>query len=418
MTSQDTNIPPASAGNTPDMNSPRSFGDRMVFAAVTAIINRFFAVGNVDLTYKDLSPVTVGDGKGEKFVIRFERKSALLGILYRPSLNLGEVFMDQGWNLIQGDFGRFMGLLLKNEELLEQTFLFKSFDAVSSALGHWLTVNSVDRSHQNVEHHYDLGNDLYASFLDDRMLYSCAFFDNGIKTLEEAQDNKVKTTIDRLKIEPGMNVLEVGCGWGAVSHAIAQKGGNATGITLSREQMEFAIGRTPKEVRDRVRFLLQDYRIHARENAGLYDRLVSIGMFEHVGRRHYREYFDAVYKALKPGGRAVIHSIVKDTTTRTNPWLRKYIFPGGQAPRIIDMTDAAQAAGLNVPHAPYEHVGYNYAETLRHWRRRFNTAYPTLDHSRYDERFRRMWIFYLSGAEASFDALGSRVAQVVVEKPN
>lgn len=417
MTAHKRNSTPAqpmAQTTSPHRQTP---SDRLVFATVSAIIRNFFRVGDVDLHYKDLAPVNVGDRTGEKFILRFHNKAALLRILYRPSLNIGEVFMEQGWDLEQGDLGRFMGLLLKNEELLEETFVFKTFDNVSSTLGHWLTVNSVDQSHQNVEHHYDLGNDLYTAFLDDRMVYSCAFFDAGITTLEEAQDNKLKTTIDRLKMEPGMKVLEVGCGWGAMSHAIAEHGGEATGITLSREQLEFAVARTPEKSRDNARFLLQDYRDHARENAGSYDRIVSIGMFEHVGRRHYREYFDAVYTALKPGGRAVIHSIVKDTTTRTNAWIRKYIFPGGQAPRIVDMTDAARAAGLNVPQTPYEHVGHNYAETLRHWRQRFEDAYPGLDHARYDERFRRMWLFYLCGSEASFDALGTRVAQVIVEKP-
>lgn len=394
-----------------------SIYDRLVFATVSKIIRKFFRVGNVDLHYRGFTPVNVGDRAGEKFILRFHNKAAMLRVLFRPGLHIGEVFMGQGWDLEQGDLGRFMGLLLKNEELLEETFVFKTFDHVSSALGHWLTVNSVDRSHQNVEHHYDLGNDLYAAFLDDKMIYSCAFFDAGITTLEQAQANKLETTIARLQLEPGMKVLEVGSGWGAMSHAIADHGADATGITLSREQLEFAVARTPEHHRDKARFLLQDYRDHTRENAGSYDRLVSIGMFEHVGRRHYTEYFDAVYAALKPGGRAVIHSIVKDTTTRTNAWIRKYIFPGGQAPRIIDMTDAAKAAGLHVPCTPYEHVGHNYAETLRHWRQRFEAAYPGLDHTRYDERFRRMWLFYLSGSEASFDALATRVAQVVVEKP-
>jgi cyclopropane-fatty-acyl-phospholipid synthase len=213
-----------------------------------------------------------------------------------------------------------------------------------------------------------------------------------------------------------MKVLEVGCGWGAMSEAIADHGADATGITLSKEQLAFAVAKTSGQHQGQLNFQLQDYRDHARENQNEYDRIVSIGMFEHVGTRHYKEYFDAVYMLLKPGGRAVIHSIVKDTTTRTNPWLRKYIFPGGQAPHIIDMTNAAQAAGLVVPHSPYEHIGYNYSETLRHWRKQFEDAWPKLDHSRYDERFRRMWLYYLSGSEASFDALGTRVAQVVVEK--
>jgi mycolic acid cyclopropane synthetase len=165
----------ASTEGITSTSAPASLSDKISFQIVTAIIKRFFRVGNVELCYHDLPGTPVGNAAGEKFVVRFQSRSALWKILYKPSLNIGKIFMDRGWELEQGDLGRFMGLLLKNEELLEETFFFKSFDAISSTLGHALSVNSVDRSHQNVQHHYDLGNDLYESFLDQKMIYSCAF---------------------------------------------------------------------------------------------------------------------------------------------------------------------------------------------------------------------------------------------------
>lgn len=400
-----------------DVATGHTVMDKVAFAVCGRIISKFFFVGNVDLCFLDLPPMPAGNGEGEKFVMRFHSRNALRRLFYKPSMNIGEIFMEGGWTLDQGDLGRFMGLLLTNEELLEETAFFKAFDAASSSIGHWLTVNSVERSHENVQHHYDLGNDLYEAFLDDEMLYSCAFFDGDITELADAQLNKLEVTISRLNLEEGMKVLDIGCGWGAMARALGRHGGDVTGITLSKEQLAYAIDKIPPEHKDRIDLRLQDYRIHAQENQGVYDRIVSIGMFEHVGRRHYEEFFEAVKMLLKPGGRAVIHSIVKDTTTRTNPWLRKYIFPGGQAPRIMDMTGAAEAVGLTVPCTPFEHEGRHYAETLRQWRARFDQAWPTLNHSRYDERFRCMWHYYLCGSEASFDALSTRVAQVVVEKP-
>lgn len=401
----------------PDNPAPgtfSTFSERVYFTLLTKLINAFFKVGNLTISFKDLPSMKLGDGSGEAFLLHFRDKSDLVRMLYKPSLNIGEVFMDGGWSLEQGDLGRFMGVLLKNEELMEEGLVFRTFDKFSSFIGHTLTVNSIKQSHQNVQHHYDIGNDLYKSFLDEKMLYSCAFFDDNTKTLEDAQDNKISTTLSRLNVSSGMAVLEIGCGWGAMSKAIADTGANATGITLSQEQLAYANQHNKEQ---NSTFLLEDYRDHAQNNPESYDRIVSIGMFEHVGRRHYQDFFDAIKNLLKPGGRAVIHSIVKDTTTQTNPWLRKYIFPGGQAPRILDMTEAALASGLKLPHAPYEHAGFNYAETLRHWRKRFIESWPELSKNGYDERFKRMWLFYLAGSEASFEALGTRVAQVIVEKP-
>lgn len=391
--------------------------DKAVFGTFTGLLKRYCRFGNLTLLFLDFDPVTVGDGTGEAFRVRLNGSGAMLRMLYRPSLHVGEVFMDAGWELEKGDLGRFLGLLLRNEEYLEQAPLFRGTHWLTDRAGHLLNINTVKRSHRNVQHHYDIGNDLYEAFLDPDLLYSCAFFDDGISTLEEAQQNKLETTIRRARVEPGMHVLDIGCGWGAMVRALARHGAQASGVTLAERQLEIAKARIPEEHAGMIDLHLQDYRDHARDNPGRYDRIVSIGMFEHVGSRHYAEYFEAVDRLLKPGGRAVIHSIVKKTDAQTNPWIRKYIFPGGQIPRVEDMIHAAEGAGLTLPNPPHIHESRNYAETLRHWRRRFEAAWPRLDHGRYDDRFRRMWLFYLAGSEASFDALGSEVAQVVVEKP-
>ena len=212
-----------------------------------------------------------------------------------------------------------------------------------------------------------------------------------------------------------MRILDIGCGWGAMTRAIAERDAFATGITLADKQLELAREKVPPHLEGHIEYHLEDYRIHAAINPAVYDRVVSIGMFEHVGRSQFEIYFKAIRSLLKPGGRAVVHSIVKDTASPTNAWVEKYIFPGGYIPRIEDMACSARSAGLNAVNAPYVHEGKNYAQTLRHWRERFNRRFHELDPKKYDVRFRRMWNFYLAGSEAAFDGLGFRVAQIVVE---
>jgi cyclopropane-fatty-acyl-phospholipid synthase len=237
--------------------------------------------------------------------------------------------------------------------------------------------------------------------------------------LRDAQLNKLRTSIRRLGIEPGMEVLDVGCGWGELTRLITAEteARHVVGITLAEEQCKLARARIAPEYGNRLRYQLEDYRLHATQNAGTYDRVVSIGMFEHVGRHHFVDYFRAIEKFLKAGGRALIHSIVRPEPGYTSPWIDKYIFPGGYIPALSEMTNSAKAAGLRLATDPFVHESFNYAQTLRYWRQRFNESYPSLDHGRYDDKFRRMWNFYLAGSEAAFDANGFCVAQVLVEKP-
>jgi cyclopropane-fatty-acyl-phospholipid synthase len=215
-----------------------------------------------------------------------------------------------------------------------------------------------------------------------------------------------------------MSVLDIGCGWGAMTRLIAKEtpAEHIVGITLAKEQLALARDRALREYGNRLRYLLADYRDHAVENPDRYDRIVSIGMFEHVGRPQFETYFRSIERMLRPGGRALVHSIIKPVKGKTSPWVQKYIFPGGYIPTLQELTGSAMDAGLNLVDAPYIHDSFNYAQTLKHWRERFNKAYAKLDRQRYDARFRRMWNFYLAGSEAAFDAAGFSVAQAVFQK--
>jgi cyclopropane-fatty-acyl-phospholipid synthase len=280
------------------------------------------------------------------------------------------------------------------------------------------------QSRANVRHHYDIGNDLYKTFLDEGMNYSCAFFARPDMTLREAQLNKIRTSIERLDIRPGMRVLDIGCGWGETCMTIAAETGAAfvTGVTLSENQLALARERaarmdTPPD------FRLEDYRDHAATHQGAYDRIISIGMFEHVGHDSYHDYFAAVRRQLAPGGRALIHSIMNadehigTVAKLRSVWLQRYIFPGGELPDLQEMLDVAKAERMVPAVAPYLQPSFYYGETLRHWRANFIRAahHPDsgLDTAKYDARFQRMWIFYLSMCEAMFEGCGFQVGQVV-----
>jgi cyclopropane-fatty-acyl-phospholipid synthase len=359
----------------------------------------------------------LGNGEGEPVDIYFKRLPAMFRILKNAGLALGETYVDGDWDIDEADLARFIGYLLANEKRIGATPPLRAIERFRSVTSLLYSDNTSPRSRRNASHHYDLGNDLFESFLDDEMVYSCAFFSDGAQSLEKAQKNKLETTLDRLKVKKGMRVLDIGCGWGALTRMIAARDARAVGITLADRQLALAELCIPHGYRNKISYQLQDYRDHAAKNREAYDRIVSIGMFEHVGRRHFVDYFDAIFLMLKPGGRALVHSIVKPERSGTNAWIAKYIFPGGLIPQIVDMTRSAESAGLLLPHKPFIHESHQYAQTLRHWRKRFNQNFESLDRERYDDRFRRLWNFYLSSSEAAFNTLGYEVAQMVVEKP-
>ncbi|MEO3431351.1 cyclopropane-fatty-acyl-phospholipid synthase family protein [Pelagibius sp. CAU 1746] len=389
----------------------------LIFRMMLGCAAVFVRHGNIRCRFREGQGVSLGDGRGRAVEIRIKNLPALCRIMVNPGLAIGETYVDGDWDVDDADLPRFISYLLVNEAKIEALAPIRMLNALRDRAAQVFHANTARRSRCNAAHHYDLGNDLYEAFLDDDMVYSCGFFTSEAQSLDAAQQNKLEVTLDRLQIGTGMRVLDIGCGWGAMTRAIALRDATAVGITLAEQQLALAEQRLPAALADKVSYRLQDYRDHAEENPETYDRVVSIGMFEHVGRRHFAGYFSAVNRLLKPGGRAAVHSIVKPTRSPMNAWLTKYIFPGGMIPQLAEITASAEAAGLRLPHEPFIHDGWQYAKTLRHWRKRFNDNFATLDPQRYDMRFRRLWNFYLASSAAAFEALGYQVAQVIVEKP-
>ena len=267
------------------------------------------------------------------------------------------------------------------------------------------------RARRNVRHHYDLTLEFYRLFLDDDLQYSCALFETPDATLEQAQAAKKRRLIDKLILRPDQRVLDIGCGWGGLGLSLARAGGRVTGVTLSTEQHATARARaTESGLADRTDFRLQDYR----DLDGTFDRIISVGMFEHVGLPHYQTYFDAVARLLTEDGVAVIHAIGRrKPPSRTQPWIARHIFPGGYIPSLSEVFPAIERAGLWV--TDVEVLRLHYAETLRHWRERF-LARRAEAAALYDERFCRMWEFYLAASEVGFRDLGHMVFQIQLSK--
>lgn len=405
-------------------NSGVSFGsvnrwlDYITFHLGMAVARLVFRRGNLTIRFRNEAPVSLGDGSGPATIVEIDSPQFLRRLLPSPDMAVGEGYMRGEWSLASGNLADAIGVLLMADDDLRKRLIVRALSTVAQVLADPHKTNDPRHSRSNVAHHYDIGNDLYRVFLDEGMNYSCAFFETPDQSLRDAQLNKLRTSIRRLGVEPGMFVLDIGCGWGELTRLITDEteAQRVLGITLAEEQCRLARDRIAPHHANRLSYLLEDYRLHARHNAGTYDRIVSIGMFEHVGKHHFADYFKAIAKLLKPGGAALVHSIIRPSPSFTSPWVDKYIFPGGYIPTLDDMTDNARAAGLTLSTDPFVHESFHYANTLRHWRQRFNAGFASLDHDHYDDRFRRMWNFYLAGSESAFDKTGFRVAQIRVEK--
>jgi cyclopropane-fatty-acyl-phospholipid synthase len=269
--------------------------------------------------------------------------------------------------------------------------------------------NPAPRAQRNVAHHYDLNGRLYSLFLDRDRQYSCAYFPRGDETLEQAQVAKKRHIAAKLCLDrPGLHVLDIGCGWGGLALTLAREhGARVTGITLSAEQLAEARACAAAEgLADRVSFEMLDYRALTQR----FDRIVSVGMFEHVGVVHFRAFFDTVARCLEPDGVALLHAIGRDDGPgSTNPWIAKYIFPGGYCPALSEVLPPIEASRLVT--TDIEILRLHYAETLHHWRRRFAANRDTIG-ALYDERFCRMFEFYLAGSEIAFRREGQMVFQI------
>lgn len=362
---------------------------------------------------------TAGKKGAKAFTMEIDSPETLWDIMKAPDPRLGETYMNRQWELVQGDLGEFLTALARNAQRLLAGPAGQFFSRLLQ--GHVPDKNhDPAHSRRHVAHHYDLGNDLYRLFLDEGMNYSCAFFDQDMTSLRQAQLNKIGAVIRRLGIGPGMNVLDIGCGWGEAAAIVAHEtGAEVTGITLAEEQLAVARTRTASNP-GQVHFHLEDYRNHAASHQGHYDRIYSIGMFEHVGADSYPAYFGAIRDQLKPDGKALIHAIVTGNGATRNGklsclWLERYIFPGGEICGVDTMLKAASAAGLIPAVPPYMEPSFSYAETLRCWRTSFTRNMGRLD-PKYDERFRRMWLYYLAMCESMFDGCGFQVTQIVFQR--
>ena len=375
---------------------------------IEALLRKMIKTGDLTAHLPGGRVVKAGDGTGPPVVIRINNRG--LRRLANPSLGLGEAYMEEDVVFEQGTLPQLLEIV--GESGGRKPKRGSAFTRFRKAVKRRVQqVNGRVASRRNVAHHYDLSNDLYRRFLDADMQYSCAYFERPDMTLEEAQAAKKALIGRKLLIEPGMKTLDIGSGWGGLSMTLAKDfGARMTGVTLSTEQLALATERVDKAgLSDKVQFRLTDYR----DLDEPFDRIVSIGMLEHVGAPNFRTYFETINRLLTDDGVALVHAIGKmHGPGATNGFTQKYIFPGGYIPGLSEVVTAIEQAGLWI--TDVEILRLHYAETCRIWRERF-MADPEIP-LMFDGRFRRMWEFYLAGAELGFRHGGHMVFQIQLAK--
>ncbi|MCJ8517579.1 cyclopropane-fatty-acyl-phospholipid synthase [Pseudorhizobium tarimense] len=341
-----------------------------------------------------------GSGGDRRVVIRFADEAAERELYADPQLKLGELYMDGRLTVEEGDIYEFLALVKDNTLSEGLTFGMIWRGILRMLASQFRNRVPINHNRRNVAHHYDLDERLFSLFLDEDWQYSCAYFNPPGISLDEAQLTKKRHIAAKLLAEEGQRVLEIGSGWGGMAMYLAEASGvDVTGITLSTEQLKISRERATKRgLNKSVRFELQDY--YYLQPHTKYDRVVSVGMFEHVGRLNYRRFFNKVNDVLADDGVMVLHSIGQPYPALYNaPWIEKYIFPGGYIPAISEVMPAVEKAGLLV--SDIEILPMHYAHTLRHWRQRFMDNREKAA-AVYDERFVRMWEFYLAASEMAF----------------
>jgi cyclopropane-fatty-acyl-phospholipid synthase len=368
--------------------------------------------GNVEVHTADGVTHVLGDGSGPPLGIKLTDKAAEVELLLNPALKFGELFMDGRLIVTKGNLYEVIDLGARCLADIQDSGWVKALEKVRVALRAVHQRNDRRRARANIAHHYDLDRNFYRLFLDPDLQYSCAYFEHEGATLEEAQLAKKRHIVAKMLVETGQTVLDIGCGFGGMALYLAGvAGAKATGVTLSEEQVAVAKERARGSgFADRLDFRLQDYR----DVKETFDRIVSVGMFEHVGVNRYDEYFRKVKTLLKDNGVMLLHSIGRNAVpSATNPWIRKYIFPGGYIPALSEVLPAIERAGLYV--TDIEILRLHYADTLRAWRERFMARRAEVA-KMFDERFCRMWEFYLAGSESSFRVDGHMVFQIQLAK--
>tara|TARA_Y100000590_G_scaffold201441_1_gene228885 strand:+ start:1128 stop:2315 length:1188 start_codon:yes stop_codon:yes gene_type:complete len=355
----------------------------------------------------------IGKPKKENPIkLRLLDKSLHYKLLLLPDLYFGEAYTDGSLVIENGTLTEFLDIAMKNIGRAETNFYAKIIKKIRGTYRYLTSYNLISKSKNNVAHHYDISEKLYDLFLDKNRQYSCAYFKNHHDSLETAQDNKIEHIIKKLNLKPNQKVLDIGSGWGTLAIKIARKSKcEVLGITLSENQLDYSIKKAKElNLENQVRFKLMDYR----ELNEKFDKIVSVGMFEHVGRKFYNTYFNSVNRLLNEDGVALIHTIGSvDKPRDPHPWITKYIFPGGYTPSLSEITKPIENSKLIIN--DIEVLRMHYSHTLRNWKERFLGKKEEVL-SMFDEKFLRMWEFYLTSCEMAFKWGDQVVFQIILSK--
>lgn len=361
-------------------------------------LRRLLREGNLVVHLPNHQFVNFGDGSGQRVIVRLKNQRVIRRLVSNPELALGEGYTNGDITIADDNLHGLLEIVVRNYNNQTLNWWAHGLKRLRIARRRFDQNNFASIARRNVAHHYDLSGKLYDLFLDHDRQYSCAYFKHPDDTLEEAQANKKSHIAAKLLLAPGQRVLDIGCGWGGMAISLARDYGvHVVGITLSKEQFNVASARAHAAgLSDQVEFRLCDYR----NVSGPFDRIVSIGMFEHVGLPHYDTYFQRIQDLLAPDGVALVHTIGRCAVPdATNPWISKHIFPGGYVPSMSEVLPAIEKANLWLDDV--ETLRLHYATTLRHWYERFQSNRDKVA-AIYDDRFVRMWRFYLVASEQTF----------------
>ena len=350
--------------------------------------------------------------KENPITIKLLDKKLHYKLLLYPDLYLGESYTDGSLVIENGNLSDFLEIAYKNIGREKISQINQTLNSIRGAIRFLTNYNLINKSKKNVSHHYDISEKLYDLFLDDHRLYSCAYFKDNNESLESAQKNKIDHIIKKLNLKSDQRVLDIGSGWGTLAIEIAKQSKcEVVGITLSKNQLEYSINKAKKlNLENQVHFKLMDYR----EVDEKFDRIVSVGMFEHVGRKFYKKYFNSVSNLINDDGIALIHTIGSVNPPRNpQPWISKYIFPGGYTPSLSEISNHIENSGLIL--SDLEVMKMHYAYTLEHWKKRFLSKKKDVLEM-FDEKFYRMWEFYLTGCEMAFKWGDQVVFQIQLTK--
>jgi cyclopropane-fatty-acyl-phospholipid synthase len=363
------------------------------------MIDKLLAKGSITLIEPGKAPATYGPGGGQSLTVRMMDRKVVFDILKNPRLGLGEAYMDGRIVIENGSALDLLELIMSSNPWEEGKQARGLLNRGKERLAYYFTTNNKKRAKKNVAHHYDLGDELYKTFLDSDRQYSCAYFTDINNELEQAQWEKKAHIAAKLDLKPGQRVLDIGCGWGGLALFMHQQAGvDVLGITLSEDQFRIAKKRAEDAgVSDHVQFELIDYR----NLKGEFDRIVSVGMFEHVGADHYDEFFAACRRLLKKDGAMLLHTIGKlGKASKPDPFTDKWIFPGYHLPSLSEICTASEKVRMIV--SDVETLRLHYAYTLRHWLKNVMDNREKIV-ALYDERFLRMWEYYLAGGIVMFE---------------